>query len=101
MTDKPINLDEHRGMTAQKDTEIRRDQQGVQADQVALRAHQAELETFLFAAPAATWLEAAAKARYLLELFAATPDAQNPRRQKLIAGALEDLTRLSNQNTVP
>ncbi|MGH7099511.1 MAG: hypothetical protein ACREE4_17870 [Stellaceae bacterium] len=101
MTDKPINLDEHRGMTAQKDTEIRRGQQEVQADQVALQSRQTELETFLFAAPAVTWLEAAAKTQYLIELFAATPDAQDPRRQKLIAGALEDLTRLSNQNTVP
>lgn len=101
MTDKPINLDEHRGMTAQKDTEIRRDQQEVQADQAALRARQEELETLLLAAPAVTWLEAAAKARYLIELFAATPDAQDPRRQKLIAGALEDLARLSDQNTVP
>ncbi len=101
MTDKRINLDEHRGMAEQKDTEIRRDQREVQADQVALRTRQEELETFLLADPAVTWLEAAAKARYLIELFAATPDAQDPRRQKLIASALEDLTRLSNQNTVP
>ena len=101
MTYNPINLDEHRGMAAQKDTEIRRDQREVQADQVALRARQEELETFLLADPAVTWLAAAAKARYLIELFAATPDAQDPRRQKLIASALEDLTRLSNQNTVP
>ncbi len=51
----------------------------------------------LLAAPAATWLEAAAKARYLIELFAATPDVQDPRRRKIIASALEDLTRLSDQ----
>jgi hypothetical protein len=98
MTDKPVNLDEHRGMAAQKDTEIRRDLREVQVDQAALRARQEKLETLLLAAPAATWLEAAAKARYLIELFAATPDAQDPRRRKIIAGALEDLTRLSDQN---
>jgi hypothetical protein len=98
MTDKPVNLDEHRGMAAQKDTEIRRDLRQVQVDQAALRARQEKLETLLLAAPAATWLEAAAKARYLIELFAATPDAQDPRRRKIIAGALEDLTRLSGQN---
>ena len=98
MTDKPVNLDEHRGMAAQKDTEIRRDLRQVQVDQAALRARQEKLETLLLAAPAATWLEAAAKARYLIELFAATPDAQDPRRRKIIASALEDLTRLSDQN---
>jgi hypothetical protein len=98
MTDKPVNLDEHRGMAAQKDTEIRRDLREVQVDQAALRARQEKLETLLLAAPAATWLGAAAKARYLIELFAATPDAQDPRRRKIIASALEDLTRLSDQN---
>ena len=98
MTDKPVNLDEHRGMAAQKDTEIRRDLREVQVDQAALRARQEKLETLLLAAPAATWLEAGAKARYLIELFAATPDAQDPRRRKIIASALEDLTRLSDQN---
>ena len=98
MTDKPVNLDEHRGMAAQKDTEIRRDLRQVQVDQAALRARQEKLETLLLAAPAATWLEAAAKARYLIELFAATPDAQDPRRRQIIASALEDLTRLSDQN---
>jgi hypothetical protein len=98
MTDNPVNLDEHRGMAAQKDTKIRRDLREVQIDQAALRARQEKLETLLLAAPAATWLEAAAKARYLIELFAATPDAQDPRRRKIIASALEDLTRLSDQN---
>ncbi|HEV2303266.1 MAG TPA: hypothetical protein VGR91_16995 [Stellaceae bacterium] len=100
MTDKPVNLDAHRGMAAQKDTEIRRDLHEVQADQAALRARREELETLLLAAPAASWLDAAAKARYLIELFAATPDAQDPRRQKLIASALDDLARLSDRNTV-
>lgn len=95
MTGKPVDLDAHRGMAAQKDTEMRRDLREVQVDQAALRARREELETFLLAAPAATWLEASAKAHYLIELFAATPDAQDPRRKQLIASALEDLARLS------
>ena len=49
----------------------------------------------LIAAPAATWFEAAQKARYLLGLFAATQAAQDPRRKKLIDNVLEDFTRLS------
>ena len=95
MTDDPIELDEHRGMTAQKDTESRRRLHEVQADQAALRERQAELEKFMVSAPAATWPEAAAKARYLLELFAATPEAQDPRRQKLIASVISDFGKLS------
>ena len=95
MTNKPIELDEHRGMNAQKDTEIRRQLQEVQFDQAALRERQAEFEKFLIAAPALTWAEAAVKARYLIQLFAGTVEAQDARRQKLIANVLDELTRLS------
>ena len=93
MNDDPVNLDEHRGMAAQRDTEIRRDLRDVQVDQAALRNRQEELEDRLLSAPAATRAEAAASARYLIQLFAATPAAQDPRRQKLIARALDDLMR--------
>jgi hypothetical protein len=95
MTDKPINLDEHRGMAAQKATELRRLLAEVAANAEALRLRQDELEAHLVAAPAADWLEAAEKARYLLGLFAATQAAQDPRRQKLIASVLSDFERLS------
>jgi hypothetical protein len=95
VTDTPVELDEHRGMAAQKQTEIRRLLHEVQANQAALRARQDELESFMVAADAMTWPEAAAKARYLIQLYAVTPDAQDPRRQKLIAGVLADLVRLS------
>jgi len=95
VTDKPIRLDRHRGMAAQKATEVRRLLAEVEANQKALRERQDELEAQLIAAPAASWSEAAAKARYLLRLFAATPVAQDPRRQTLIASVLEDFARLS------
>ena len=93
--DDPVNLDGHRGMAAQKSTEIRRRLHEVQADQAALRSRQEELEHFLLAAPATTWPEAAAKAKYLIQLYAVTPDGQDPRRKKLIASALDDLARLA------
>ena len=93
MNDDPVNLDERRGMAAQRDTETRRGLREVQVDQTALQDRQKELEDRLLAAPAATRAEAAASARYLIELFAATPEAQDPRRQKLIARALDDLVR--------
>jgi hypothetical protein len=95
MTDEPVNLDGRRGMAAQRDTEVRRALHDVQADQAALRGRQEELENFLDAPPAATRAEAAMCARYLLQLFAATPEAQDPRRQRLIARALDDLARFT------
>ncbi|MFY9625856.1 MAG: hypothetical protein WAL40_09945 [Rhodoplanes sp.] len=93
--DKPINLDEHRGMAAQKATELRRLLAEVAANEQALQLRQAELEAHLVAAPAADWLEAAEKARYLLGLFGATLAAQDPRKQTLIAAVLADFDRLS------
>jgi hypothetical protein len=95
MTDEPIDLDERRGMAAQKATEIRRERfQQFQEDQATLRLRQEELEKHLLAAPAADWLEAAVKAQYLIQLFADTLEAQDPRRKELIAHTMEDLTRL-------
>ena len=98
MTDKTIELDQHRGMSAQKATELRRLLADVEANEKALRLRQAELESHLLAAPAANWHEAAEKARYLLNLYAATLAAQDPRRQKLIAAVLADFARLSGES---
>lgn len=98
MNDKPVDLDKHRGMAAQKATEIRRERiHAFQADQEALRLRQEELEKLLLAAPAETWPEAAAKAQYLIQLYSATSDAQYSRRKQLIALALEDLSRLCDR----
>jgi hypothetical protein len=97
MTDKAIELDAHRGMMAQKATELRRLLAEVEADERTLRLRQEELEAHLLAAPAANWSEAAEKVRYLLKLFAATPAGQDPRRQTLIAHVLDDFARLSAQ----
>ena len=99
MNDNPITLDEHRGMAAQTATDIRRHLAEVEADQVALWHRQAEVEKFLVAAPSTTWQEAAEKARYLITLFAATAEAQDPRRRTLIANVFEDFKRLSDAPT--
>ena len=98
MTDEPVELDEHRGMAAQKSTEIRRHRRAVMADQAALKRRQEEFERHAVAAPSASWSEAAVKARYLIELFAATPEARNRRRQELIAQVLDDFNRLSRSS---
>jgi hypothetical protein len=98
MTKHTIALDQHRGMAAQKATELRRLLADVEADERALHLRQEELEKQLISAPAANWDEAAEKARYLLGLFAATPAAQDPRRQTLIKNVLEDFRRLSAES---
>ena len=92
MTDDLITLDEHRGMMAQKATEIRRHRSEFEADQAALRQRQEQLESLLAAEPSTTWLEAAEKARYLLMLFAQSSD---PRRQQLIASVLASTAAVS------
>ena len=95
MTDKPVDLDLHRGMAAQKVTELRRLVAEVAANESQLRATQEELEMQLIAAPAVTWEDAADKARYLLSIFAATQSGQDPRRKILIKAVLDDFGRLS------
>jgi len=93
--DRPVELDTHRGMQDLKSTEIRRHRQAIEEEYERLRLRQEELETLLNAAPAQNWHEAAEKARYLINLFASTPEARDPRRVKLIEGTLADLARLS------
>ena len=94
MTDETVDLDEHRGMISQKSTEARRQTEAVRADQAVLRANRDEMERMLLGAPAETWSEAAVKIRYLIRLFAGTSDAQDPRRQRLIADTLAEIDRL-------
>jgi hypothetical protein len=94
MKDRPVELDQHRGMAAQKATDLRRLLADVATDERALRAAQDELEVQLIAAPASTWEEAADKVRYLLSVLAATPSGQDPRKKKLIEAVLDDFSRL-------
>ena len=99
--DPTVVLDEHRGLRARRDTDARRQQTAVRADQDAVREGQASLEKVLFAGPAATWPQAAEKVSYLLRLFAATGEAQDPRYKQLIEDALDDLERLSGNTKEP
>ena len=96
MKDVPVELDRHRGIAAQKSTEVRRRKQKVRADQDAIRARQEEFEKHSLALPARTFRDVAVKAAYLLELYAATTDASDPRRQLLIARVREELSKLSD-----
>jgi hypothetical protein len=97
MTEKTIDLDQHRGMAAQKATDLRRMLTEVEANEKILRLRQDELESQMLAAPATNWQDAAEKARYLLNLFAANLATQDPRRQQLVAAVLADFKRLSGE----
>jgi hypothetical protein len=97
MADRTVDLDKRRGMAAQKATSLRRVQADVKANAKSLRLRQEALETQLVAAPAATWAEAAEKARYLLGLYAATLATEDTRHRELVAAVLADFQRLSKR----
>lgn len=97
MTDDPIDLDKHRGMAAQKATDIRRILADVEANAQTLRARQRELEAKLLATPAKSWPEAAAKARYVLNLYAALLPAQDSQHRDLITAVLADFDQLNDE----
>jgi hypothetical protein len=99
LADGPVNLDNRRGMAAQKATEVRRRLHDVQADQAALRTRREEFERYLLAMPATNWPEAAAKAEYLIRLLADKVEAQDTVRQKLISSSLEELARLAEDSS--
>ena len=71
VSDKQLDLDKHRRMAEQKATDIRRILADVENNAKHLRDRQGILENQLLSAPAASWPEAAAKARYVLNLDAA------------------------------
>ena len=99
MADDAVDLDKHRGMAAQKATDLRRLRIEVEEDHAALKARQDELEGFLLAARATTWPEAVEKARYLLGLFAATSAGEDPRRQRLVKELIADFEPSARRST--
>ena len=102
MTDEPIELDQRRGLAAQKATSSRRLLAQVEANERALRERRELLESHLIAAPAANWLEAAEKARYVIGLYAASLGVDNTQRHALVAAVLADLSRLElEESTKP
>jgi hypothetical protein len=99
VTETPIELDKHRGMAAQKATDIRRVIAEVEANAKLLRDKQGVVESQLLAVPATSWPEAVAKARYLLNLYSASLAPNDTHHRDLVAAVLADLTRLSGEET--
>ena len=98
VTDKPLDLDKHRGMAAQKATDIRRVLADVESNAKELRARQGAVESQLLSAPATSWPEAAAKARYVLNLYAAGLAPDDTHHRDLVAAVLADFARLVNES---
>lgn len=97
MTDEPLDLDSHRGMAAQKATDLRRALAEVETHARELRERRADIENHLLSSPAASWPEAAAKARYILKHYAAALAPEDTRHRDLVAAILEDFDRLTEQ----
>ena len=98
MSDTPVELDKHRGMAAQKATDIRRVLAEVEANAKVLRDKQSVLEIELLAIPAASWPDAAAKARYVLNLYAASLAVTDTHHRDLVAAVIADFARLSGES---
>ena len=97
MSDEPLDLDKHRGIAAQKATEIRRATTDVESRARELRERQSVLESGLMSVAATSWPEAAAKARYVLNIYAASLSPDDTRHRDLVAAILADFVRLDGQ----
>src|SRR5205807_9845274 len=90
MDETPVDLDRHRGMAAQKATDIRRVLADVEVNAKLLRDKQGVVEIQLLAVPAASWPEAVAKARYVLNLYSASLASGDTHHRDLVAVLLAD-----------
>ena len=97
MSNEPLDLDKHRGIAAQKATDIRRALAEVENNSRDLRERQGVLEKELLSVPATSW-PAAAKARYVLNLYAAGLGRANSHHRNLVAAILTDFARLSSNS---
>jgi hypothetical protein len=98
MTDEPLDLDRHRGISERKAVDLRRAMAETENHARELRERQAVLEQHLLANAADSWPEAAAKARYLLNIYAASLSEQDTRHRELITAVLADFARLSGES---
>lgn len=98
VNDDPVDLDKHRGMAAQKATDMRRLLADLEANAKTLRERQGQVEAEILATPATSWPEAVAKARYVLNLYSAALAASDTHHRDLVTAVLADLARLSDES---
>jgi len=99
MTETPINLDDRRSAIEQLETDMRRRLANNQPPvRISKREpHLESLEDQMLVEPARTWIEVMEKWRFLLDRYAATPEAEDERTQMLIKRAISDMERLINR----
>jgi hypothetical protein len=98
MSNDPIHLDGRRSAANQHETKLRRRPAKSQLPAAPSRQpHLSSLEDQMLAEPARTWVEVMEKWRFLLDRYAAAPEARDERIQKLIRRALGDMERLRNR----
>ncbi|WP_298259803.1 hypothetical protein [Bradyrhizobium sp.] len=97
MTDEPLDLDKHRGVAAQKATDIRRALAEVENNARQLRERQEVLENQLLSVQATSWPDAAAKARYVLNLYAAELAPGDTHHRDLVEAIFADFARLADK----
>lgn len=83
-------------MEAQK-VKLRRSLAVLENNAKALRDQQAVVENELLSVPAESWPDAAAKARCVLNLYAAGLSPEDSRHRALVAAIFEDFARLTHQ----
>ena len=98
MSDDPVELDSRRGMAAQKATGLRRILAEAEAHAAILRERQLQIERELLDTPVTSWPEAAAKARYILNLYYATLGAHDTHHRDLVASVLKDFAWLDSES---
>ncbi|EKS41261.1 MAG: hypothetical protein EKK35_00855 [Bradyrhizobiaceae bacterium] len=98
MSDDPVDLDSRRGMAAQKATGLRRILADAESHAAILRERQLQIETELLDTDATSWPEAAAKARYILNLYYATLGVHDTHHRDLVASVLKDFARLDSES---
>ena len=69
----------------------------VEANAKLLRDRQGVVEIQLLSVPAASWPEAAAKARYVLNLYAAGLSPGDTHHRDLVGAIMADFARLSGE----
>jgi hypothetical protein len=95
VSNEPLDLGKHRGMAARRAIDIRLALAGTEKNSRNLRQRQRLLEKELLSVPAASWPRAAAKARYVLNLYAAGLGPADTHHRDLVAAILANFARLS------
>jgi hypothetical protein len=90
VTDESLDLDKHRGMAAQKATDIRRVLAEVENNARDLRERQGAHASQLLSVPAVSRPEAAVKARYIVNLYAAALAPADTHHRDLVAAVFAD-----------